>query len=65
MLFMKKKYKFSDKKPEHMNLIEEYFDDIDEDAKSRIYDVIRKRNNLGPIKNLTENRFVWPEFWKK
>ena len=48
-----------------MNLIEEYFDDIDEDAKSRIYDVIRKRNNLGPIKNLTENRFVWPEFWKK
>ena len=60
-----KKYEFFDKKPEHMNLIEEYFDDIDEDAKSRIYDVIRKRNNLGIIKNLTKNRFVWPEFWKK
>ena len=63
-----KKYEYSDRKNEHrkhIELIKEYFDDIDEDAKSRIWDVIRKRNNKEPIENLTENIFVWPEFWKK
>lgn len=53
------------KRSEHIKLIKEYFDDIDEDAQSRICNVIRRRRNLGPANNLTENIFVWPGSWKK
>lgn len=60
-----KKYEVSCKKQEHIELIKKYFNDIDEDVQSRTYDVIKIRNNSGPIKNLTKNRFIWPEFWKK